>query len=359
MSAGRNSLLFAAHDPAAARLLLPVFRLAMASDYRVDLLAAGPAQAIWNEEGLSFLSEAPDLGAYDLLLTGTSFHADFDRALWGKAREAGIPSLAGLDAWINLKRRFLDEKSGELVLPDLVITIDEENRQALLAEGISTQSEIAGQPHLEAVVEKLRERRKSEKNVTPGLDPGVHVDGRVKPGHDENCHNTAIIAFFSEPIDSDFPDGSRGFEQFETAALLAESLFAHTPVQLVIQPHPREDIKTWKNRIAAPEGVALTIGGGRTDDLLAKADLVTGMTSMVLIEAGLAGIPTLSLQPNRKFSANPLVDRLGPPVLNANDLPLALKTALSATATPPPTEFSAACENAAARYLAVIATWVS
>jgi hypothetical protein len=338
MNAGRNSLLFAAHDPAAARLLLPVFRLAMASDYRVDLLAAGPAQAIWAAEGLSFLSEAPDLGAYDLLLTGTSFHADFDRVLWVKAREEGVPSLAGLDAWINLKRRFLDEKSGELVLPDLVIAIDEENRQALLAEGISIRSKIAGQPHLEAVVGKLRERRTNKKSVTPGLDDYV-------------------IAFFSEPIDSDFPDGSRGFDQFETAALLAESLSSHAPLQLIIQPHPREDIKAWENRISAPEGVALTIGGWRTDDLLAKADLVTGMTSMVLIEAGLAGIPTLSLQPNRKFPGNPLVDRLGPPVLRAEDLPPILSKALLGAASPAPTELLLASQDAAKRYLSVIKTY--
>jgi hypothetical protein len=337
MSAGRGKLLFAAHDPAAARLLLAVYRLAVACGHAVSLLAKGPAQAIWEEEGLSCLNQPPDLADYGLLLTGTSFHADFDRVLWAKTREAGIPSLAGLDAWINLKRRFLDDKRGQLVLPDIIIAIDEKNRQALLAEGISTRIEIAGQPHLEAVVESLRKRRSdNHRNSSPPL-----------------------IAFFSEPIGSDFPNGSRGFEQFETAGLLAEALAAHAPIQLIIQPHPREDIEQWKKRISAPSGVIVTIGGGRTDDLLAKADLVVGMTSMVLIEAGLAGIPILSLQTNRKFAANPLVDRLGPPVLRVEDLPSALSAALLTPPPTPPTELRMACQDAAKRYLAIIANKVS
>jgi hypothetical protein len=354
MSVSKSKLLFAAHDPAAARLLLPVFRLAVANGFDVTFLAAGPAKAIWAEEGLSFLGETPDLGDYNLLLTGTSFHADFDRVLWAKAREAGIPSLAGLDAWINLRRRFLDAKSGELVLPDIIIAIDAENRQALLAEGISTRIEIAGQPHLEAVVERLRRKKENKKPVIHGLDPGVHVDGRVKPGHDDKCSNRFIIAFFSEPIDTDFPDGSRGFDQFEMAALLAGALVAHAPAKLIIQPHPREDIEKWKERITAPLGVAVFIGEEQTDDLLAKADLAVGMTSMVLIEAGLAGIPTLSLQPNRKFPGNPLVDRLSPPVIKAEDLPARLTAALFGKAPTPPAEILAASENAAQRYLEVI-----
>ncbi len=44
-------LLFAAHDPGAANMLLPVMPLARERGHRTSALAAGPAAAVWRDAG--------------------------------------------------------------------------------------------------------------------------------------------------------------------------------------------------------------------------------------------------------------------------------------------------------------------
>ena len=119
-----------------------------------------------------------------------------------------------------------------------------------------------------------------------------------------------MIVFFSEPVREDYGD-TRGFDQFEVFEGLMEEYDQAALSEIVVKPHPREDMAAWEHVV---QGRA-RLSSASAADLLTACDGVIGMTSMVLIEAHLLGLPVLSLQPGRTGNANPLVEDATLPVL--------------------------------------------
>ena len=286
-------LLFAAHDSGGANMLRPVMPLARRRGHRTSALAAGPAAAIWRDAGEEVLDaggeEAAMGGTVDrlapgLVVTGTGY-ADFERILWRLARHRGTRSLAAIDSWISLRKRFLCVDGTE-VQPDAICVVDERMRDQILDEGwCRVPLHITGQPHLEAIVRRLDGRRAGRNRGTPPL-----------------------LVFFSESLRRDHGGEGAGFDQFTVAEALVPALAGLGPLTLVIQPHPRDDRGEWEGwmrgrRVA--DGVALTLGAENTESLLVACDGVIGMTTMVLMEAALLGVPVLSLQPGRIRVLNP------------------------------------------------------
>lgn len=298
-------LLFAAHDPGGANMLLPVMALARDHGYRTSALGYGPAVAIWRGAGETIQAPEMDNGetlaaalaslAPDLVVTATGT-TGIERALWRAARSAGIRTMAAIDAWPNLRRRFTGADGG-LVQPDAVCAIDEPMRDAIAGDGwCRARLYVTGQPHLEAVVGRLDRARAAA--------------GKTAAGATEQ----PLLVFFSEPLAEDYGDQDLGFDQYRVIDALMAGLAGLGPLTLVVQPHPRDDrgrLKEFLGGRMAPEGITVRFGDGDTESLLAACDGVVGMTSMVLIEAALAAIPALSLQPGRTRVANPGVDGTG------------------------------------------------
>lgn len=274
-------LLLAAHDPGAAQALLAGMPELRRRGHDVRLTAAGPALAIWGAAGET--PGAVDL-AVDAVVTGTSFHADFDCELWRRARAAGRPSVALVDGWTNLERRFAGDH------PDLVLL-------AGPAELPGIRTRVIGQPHLELAGAALR---------------------RARAGRAANP--VPLVAFFSEPVDVDYPgECSPGYDQHSVHRAVAAAL--PRGCRLVVQPHPREDRAAWAGADLA----------GATAALLGEADLVVGMTSAVLLEAALAGIATLAVQPGRTRRLNPVLEDIAaiPVVTEPDHLPARLAAQLA------------------------------
>jgi hypothetical protein len=79
------------------------------------------------------------------------------------------------------------------------------------------------------------------------------------------------------------------------------------PVHLLVKPHPREAAEPLARSVAgfaAPRLSARLPEGGNALDLIAVADVVVGILSMVLLEASLAGKPVISVQ-----VGHPRIDR--------------------------------------------------
>jgi hypothetical protein len=286
-------LLFAAHDSGGANMLLPVMPLARERGHRTSALAAGPAAAVWRDAG----EEEVDVGGGDaamrdtldrlapgLVVTGTGY-ADFERTLWRLARDRGTRSLAAIDGWTSLRKRFLC-LDGTEVQPDAICVVDERMRDQILGEGwCRVPLHVTGQPHLEAVVRRLGGRRA----------------GR-------NRGKAPLLVFFSESLRRDYGGEGAGYDQFTVADALVPALAGLGPLTLVIQPHPRDDRGEWEAWVRGrrvPDGVALTLGAEDTESLLVACDGAIGMTTMVLMEAALLGVPVLSLQPGRTRVLNP------------------------------------------------------
>lgn len=274
-------------------MLAAVFQPARARDHDVLLFPAGPAAAVWRAE-----ERGMDWDGVDILVTGSGF-GSVETSAWAEARERGIPSLAVIEAWTNLDLRL--RLDGCRILPDRLAVPLSGMVDDLAALGVEPERvAVVGQPHLADLARRLEPLRRRPRAGRPPL-----------------------IAFFSEPIAEDFPDGSRGLDQYGVFAQAARALAGMGPLRLALCLHPREPMERWRPVLAAlPLPVELQPSGAMMED----ADLALGVTTMMLVEALLAGLPALSLQPGRIAPANPLLDHLGMPVVTD---PTALKAALA------------------------------
>ena len=318
-------LLFAALYPGGANMLAPVMPLARDNGHRVTAVAAGAATARWWSAGEAVRKVNTEVGldtaAFvalepDLLVTGTGYE-DFERNLWRMAAEHNVPSIAVVDAWTHLHRRFVFTDGGE-IQPGSICVVDDRMRDEIVEGGwCRVPLHVTGHPHLQSMAQRLgRERAEKPPPTVPSL------------------------VFFSETLGEDHaPEASPGYDQFTVADQLFPALTSLAPLSLAIQPHPREDRGKWEQWIAAqsiPQGFTVLLSANGTEDLLAACDGAIGVTTMVLLEAALAGIPALSLQPDRIRALNPRLDttvgiRL---VTDSTDLPREVAAFVGSLGTP-------------------------
>jgi hypothetical protein len=224
-----------------------------------------------------------------LVLTGTSHFSDLERNSWVAARESGIPSVCAIDAWVNFPERFT-RHDGTLVQPDSICVIDAMSRATLKADNrITAAVHVCGQPHLETLVATL-----------------------LKSCATRRPNGKLLLVFFSNPVSQSLPRHEQPYNQFKAATLVVDAL-RNEDVDLLIKPHPREDIAGWEQWIlkAVKGGKArISITSRSSDELLVACDATCGITSMSLIEAALVGRPVLSVQPGRLRPHNPVMDEL-------------------------------------------------
>lgn len=276
-------ILAVAHDLGGANMLLPVLVLARSRGHEITARAAGPAEACWQAGGLAPAADAGSATDADVVVTGTSRTADLELLAWREARAMGKPSLAAVDCWGNFQLRF--SRDGLLVQPDVVGLADEWCRTVVAGEGwCSARTVVVGQPHLEALTARMAAR------------PAAGVAGDA-------------VCFMSEPLREDLAGAA---DQFQIAGWLLDSLPRDRALHLILRPHPKETSGAWEHWLAGqplPAGWTVELGGGATEDVLARSTLVTGMLSMGLLEAALSGIPVVSIQPPPLTGRNPPLDR--------------------------------------------------
>ena len=84
-------------------------------------------RCLWRKAGFDVIEDVatslPKFDGIDVVVTGTGFSAR-EQIMWLRAQAAGLPSLAVVDAWTSLERRF-KAKDGH-VQPDAVGVLDHE-----------------------------------------------------------------------------------------------------------------------------------------------------------------------------------------------------------------------------------------
>ena len=286
------SIFFAAHDPGPARLIAALVEPARCRGHAVSLVGAGPALALWRSLGESVFetdTDAPVLPTPppDIIVTGTG-STELERTLWSNASAQKFPTIGLLESWVNVSPRFLRNQAD--IQPAGLGVPDEELREMITAEGwCNAQITVIGQPHLQGIIARLTAKRSRRANK-----------------------DRAKVLFLSEVMPPDSSPDWRGFQQFDVASGVFEGLRNVSGLSLVICAHPREDADLWRQWLAArviPNRVRLEFNDTMdSEDLLIDADYVIGMTSMMLIEAHLLGVPVLSLQPARNGKIYPLLD---------------------------------------------------
>ena len=279
-------LIFAAGDVGGARALAPVAHLAARSGHQVWVVKHGAIatdhenqNVIWNWVDPSFVADNlltelnPDIVVFASSVTDTMA---LELAL--TAQNKGLPTAHILDNWSNYAARLV-HPSGQRLTPGIYTVMDDLAAQSAVADGLSPNSVvITGTPALAS--------------VTP-----------------QTPHPSGHVIFASEPVSMDQgsdPDkpGYRGYTEDQVLKMLLQELQPWADqVDLHVFPHPREDpagLATILQRHSGRVHTKITPPGEKAT-VRAAARAIVGMSSILLYDSWLAGLPTLSLQPGLRL----------------------------------------------------------
>lgn len=204
------------------------------------------------------------------------------------------------DHWCNLELHFLDQKNKILHLPNRIGAVDEVGKNALWDallpyhpdESYLNQIMVVGQPSIENTVKKIQsvsaEEIQSFRFQLNAVDCELSVF-LMEP----NCEDFGL-----EPYDVSY----LGYTEYTTLDYVLKQERKDGGV-LVIKPHPRQNMDVFQSCIQQYSDKELrgcfVITDKPLELIIAAADRVLGMTTVVLIMALKAGKPIVSIQKNR------------------------------------------------------------
>ncbi|MEQ8322460.1 MAG: hypothetical protein RH946_19520 [Rhodospirillales bacterium] len=321
-------------DPGAANGMVGVNDALTLRGAEIDIYATGAAQAYAANIGLATLDLddlAVPLGA-DALLVGTSENPDSPVfAVTHAARKAGIPCFGFIDGPANAAHRFRGRTDTPLThAPDFLLVSDPAAAAAYAKLGFDADKiTVVGHPNMDRVRARAVElssegRPKVRARLFPNLDP-------TRP----------LIVFLAETSDGLDPAEfkrsdayiltGRGGSDGRTEICLEETLdalpAAAPDAALVLRLHPKNDADAFKPY--ADEIAAISIGGDPLEVVFA-ADLVIGMTSVLLFEAAVMSRPALSVTPRPDEAAwlSSIALGLTPQVCSADTLRASIAEAM-------------------------------
>ena len=334
--AGAGNLLMFARDPGNANQIVALGELVcgqIGSAERAELLP-GAAKLVEElsshrtEVNILFAAEGPAVGILDragfaaapdmsfgtdsdipALLTdrnvttvGTGLSDRDDRtpqALWHAAKFSCTRSvaiaddntLAHPDAAGDLAERFTDS-TGHRVLPDLVCVVDNESKAALRAIDVpGSRIRILGNLH-------LRRFRRLAKSVD------AQAIAAVRRAWGVSADQRAVM-FASEPLSQMHAFGKkRDYDELHAledacarinrASLLPGILDGHETV-VVVRPHPRDATGKFSSYLDRENPRVVVLNSGSSVEAILAADVVAGITSMLLVEAAALNKPSISM----------------------------------------------------------------
>lgn len=268
-------------------------------DFVVSILAFELSHALLENSGLEFIKidNFSDALQYlradiDYLVTGTSEMVEDDESFWKWSNENQIPSLAFVDQWSNLAKRFDCNN-----LPTQIGVIDEKAKDEL-------ESFLAGRCPIQITGSPVFDSLKNNIN-TP-----------------YRSSNPIRILFVLEPdisgMNEDEIRSLQGFTEYDClrAGLETTRKCAHQlkiPLSFTLKPHPRDDQMLIEGLLKRLESdvpdFPIKVCLGSKEEALIDSDIVMGMRSMLLLEAAFVHKPVISIQLNRKHPSSLTDDR--------------------------------------------------
>ena len=304
-----SSYLLYAEDPGAANFVTGVAENLIQQKKNVRLIAEGAAVDHIANQGLSF--EAPDLEVlsaqicgrlFDAVIVGTSENSNsLGLKLIDLAKACRVPSIGVVDGPASTEHRFRGISNCPLNhAPDKVLVPDDPTRLSYLACGFDADRVVVvGHPLWDRVRDarqELRRRRSAEWRAeffpkAPSDRPLVLFLADLSTGLDPAQYRAG----------PDYSLRGRGKSDLRTDIVLEELLDAAALLDpspaIALRLHPKSDSSTF-DRFSG-EVCGFSQGGSAFGPLLA-ADLVVGMTTILLVEAALLGCPTLSVIPRKQ-----------------------------------------------------------
>lgn len=337
MTRGRiPSVVVVSGDPGGANAVAPVIqKLIGDKKVRVSAFAYREAKTLWKDRNIpfSYLPDSTTLESAkillknretDLFFSGTSYNdQEFEKQFISAARTLQIPSLVLLDYWSNYSIRFSDNDGNRIYIPDKIAIMDEFTRNEMIQEGFNPeQLIITGQPAFDDLIllrDSFSVEQKKEIRKTLG-----------------NLKDDLVVVFASEPLFRGTPTkpANPGYTRIGVLHSLVTALdriqeVTRRKIVLVIRPHPRENSHEFLDIHGEKIQIILS-STGRSRDVIQAADLVCGMTTVLLMEACYLGCIVASLQPGLSQPDILPSNRLGysVPIYHEEDIIPVLQTLL-------------------------------
>lgn len=274
-----KKILLLAHDPGGFDVVYPTYLKLKKLGEQVLLSCVGPAGDLKSnfqckeDEFFSKLKSLVYKKKVKGLVTGTSWGSKLEIEAIQFCKKHGVKTIAILDYWVGYAGRFRLEKE-QFVYPDYYVVMDHLAYEEAIAEGVPKEILVPlGHPGLDSIIAKRQ---------------------TIK----EPSNNKLRILFLSQPISRVYGD-EIGYTEY-TALRDLESL----GVPYNVKFHPKDDHvlrDLYKSKAAS--GVLTT--------LLAKADLIIGMSTMGMLHACILNKPTISYQPHLKGKDHGITNKLG------------------------------------------------
>jgi hypothetical protein len=339
--ANSHPILIYVEDPGSANYVAQFPERFTQNGWPTVLLAGGYAQEYLDKNKCYFEAVESTATAKEILqsrnprilLVGTSENTDsLGLSLIQEARSMGIETVGVIDAFSNAEYRFRGNTDNALAYaPNWLIVADSWTWDAYAKLGFSEEKiAVCGHPHYEYVLhmadvlsnQNLLEMRK---RLFPGIKNGQK-----------------IVVFLTEvstglnPAQYQYSDDytlhGSGKHQDRTKICLEEFLEAvkclDSKPYIVLRLHPKDFIGNYREYQDECDYIS---AGGSPLELIFAADLIAGMTSMLLLEAALMRRPTLSILPRKEeMKWLPTIQQgMTPCVLNRNDLTRMLASRIS------------------------------
>ncbi|MCZ7384082.1 MAG: CDP-glycerol glycerophosphotransferase family protein [Candidatus Methanoperedens sp.] len=319
------------HDPAGAMAIAPVIkRLRQEGKVEVAVVGTGYSKDVFSSHGIGFRDDAsygdfPDVSYLarkiletekpEILLTGTSRIRSLEKELTVLGRKTGIKSLAVLDYWSNYWQRFSNLETGNRFeyLPDKIAVMDELAKKEMVAEGFPQDTiAVTGNPHFDDI--------KNSKHMF--TDDGLRT---IRKNLSVN-QNQNVVTFVSETNSLDYGTSPEkkgligeylGFTEADSLKGLVNAMISISEQEkdkyflVIVKLHPREEnAPFYPDNL--PENMAFkVIKKHDPREVIMISELVVGMASALIFEAGIMGKPVISYQPNLRLKDNAIGNRIG------------------------------------------------
>jgi hypothetical protein len=248
-------------DPGAHAIAVELWPLLRQTGRAGSWIAEGWSAAhAQNAKPFAAIAEAARPG--DLLLSGSQTGFARTRESFALARTAGAATGFVFDHWKNYREHFEGAP-----LPDLIVVPDSLGHRLLLealGHEAAPRAKILPLPSLEAAVDRVRS--------FAGAEAGV-------------------IALLLDPTE---PAHGLGYDWRTVLTAAAAQVGS---ARLLVKPHPRQDVAEIGAALKKLPGVSLYEGD--TEELIARAEQVWGMTTIALVTALQAGKTIRSFQIGR------------------------------------------------------------
>ena len=337
MLAADTDVLIFVEDPGAANLIVDLPSALSAEGHRGRVLATGDAAPYLRSAGAEFdelelgrkVAEIIEAYAPRLIVVGTSENPETSGLkLVAQARQQGIASVGLVDGPANTEHRFRGPANNPLAYaPDWIVVPNEATYSRYEAHGHpGNRIVVCGHPYFDRIrdaAHRLRGRPRAK--VRDSILPGAPTDRSI----------WVFVAELSDGLDpkqfrrhEGYTLVGRGSSDKRTDVVLEEVLDAVNRIAprpyFVLRLHPKnglQEFTAYKNEID------YVSAGGLPEELMHAADLVIGLTSILLTEAVIMGRPALSVVPDPTEREWLIDDSLFPVVYDRDRLLDALETA--------------------------------